>query len=251
MRLEAQIIEDKLVEGFNELEEAISKLNDAKKYVGRIKNESRKEYATRYLDFLIGEDDEPDSEDLSFMEAQTIRMRLQELTNGLMLEAPIHAKGWTQASVTKFGKTVGKSPQEHGFFDACVKRMSPKPGFGDDKAKRFCASIKDASYGSAYWRGSAKPKKAIKADVGKHKFPKGQQLKKEGTIMEEMKVKCSRCGKVMTGKDEYDCEMKFNQHKCKGKRDLNKMPMDLLRLVAMKKMKEEDAWKEADKRNKK
>ena len=91
-------------------------------------------------------------------------------------EAPIAAKGWTQKSVSKFGKTVGKDPQEHGFFDACVTRMSGKEGFDGDKAKGFCASVKDASYGSAHWRGKGKSKKDIASDTKKNKFKK--QLKK-------------------------------------------------------------------------
>lgn len=97
---------------------------------------------------------------------------------GKLDEAPIQAKGWSQKSVEKFGKTVGKSPTEHGFFDACVSRMSPKEGFGKDKAKRFCASIKDAAYGSAMWRGKGKPKKDIEKQTKAKQFPKGKQLKK-------------------------------------------------------------------------
>ena len=97
---------------------------------------------------------------------------------GKLDEAPIQAKGWSQKSVEKFGKTVGKSPTEHGFFDACVSRMSPKEGFGKDKAKRFCASIKDAAYGSAMWRGKGKPKKEIAKQTKAKQFPKGKQLKK-------------------------------------------------------------------------
>jgi hypothetical protein len=87
-------------------------------------------------------------------------------------EAPIGAKGWTQKSVEKFGKTIGKSPKETGFFDACVKRMKGKKGFDEDKAKGFCASLKDASWGSAYWRGKDKPKKEIKRDVKERPFKK-------------------------------------------------------------------------------
>ena len=94
-------------------------------------------------------------------------------------EAPIGSKGWTQKSVSKFGKTIGKDPKEHGFFDACVSRMQGKKGFDEQKAKGFCASLKDASYGSSMWRGKDKPKKDIKADVKKKKFPKKQQLPKK------------------------------------------------------------------------
>jgi hypothetical protein len=179
MRLESQIIEDNLVEGFDAIEEALKKVQAAELYVKKIRNAAKKEYAVNYLNYLKGKGDEPESGNLSYMAAQAVRMRLQELTEGLMLEAPIQAKGWTQASVSKFGKTIGKDPQEHGFFDACVTRMEGKKGFDGDKAKRFCASIKDASYGSAFWRGKAKPKEKIEKDVKAKQFPKGKQLKKK------------------------------------------------------------------------
>jgi len=96
--------------------------------------------------------------------------------SGKLDEAPIAAKGWTQKSVSKFGKTIGKDPQEHGFFDACVTRMSGKEGFDGKKAKGFCASVKDASYGSAHWRGKGKSKKEIATDVKEKPFSK--KLKK-------------------------------------------------------------------------
>ena len=196
MRLESQIIEDQLVEGFNELEEAIVKLDKAKKYVSRIKNKAKREYAEKYLNYLSGKGEEPEEDKgLSFMARQAVRMQLQDLTEGLMLEAPIHAKGWTQASVAKFGKTIGKDPQEHGFFDACVSRMEGKTGFDNDKAKRFCASIKDASYGSAYWRGKEKPKEKIEKDVKAKQFPRSKQLKK-GKKLKEGKL-LTRLGKEL------------------------------------------------------
>ncbi len=94
-------------------------------------------------------------------------------------EAPIGSKGWTQKSISKFGKTIGKSPKEHGFFDACVSRMEGKKGFDSGKAKGFCASIKDASYGSSMWRGKGKTKKEIKAGVKEKPFPKKKQLTKD------------------------------------------------------------------------
>ena len=87
-------------------------------------------------------------------------------------EAPVGSKGWTQKSVEKFGKTIGKDPQAKGFFDACVARMEGKKGFNKKKAQGFCASIKDASYGSPMWRGKDKPKKQAKADTAKNKFKK-------------------------------------------------------------------------------
>lgn len=92
-------------------------------------------------------------------------------------EAPIASKGWTDKSIAKFGKTIGKDPTEHGFFDACVSRMQGKEGFDSEKAKGFCASIKDAAYGSPNWRGKDKSKKEIKAGVKKDRFKK--QLKEK------------------------------------------------------------------------
>jgi hypothetical protein len=245
MRLELEIIEDELVEGFNAMEQTLIKLDEVNKYIKRIRNESKKNYASDYLNYLKGECDEPEvPSGLSFLDAQNVRVNLQGMTEGLVLEAPIQAKGWTKGSVEKFGKTIGKSPKEHGFFDACVSRMSGKEDFDGDKAKRFCASVKDASYGSAYWRGKDKSKKEIAKDVKAKPFKK--QMKE--SINEAMKIKCSRCKKVIVGKDEYDAEMKFNMHKCKGMRDLYDMPMDLLELVVKGKMTEIQAWKEADKR---
>ncbi len=94
-------------------------------------------------------------------------------------EAPVGSKGWTQSSVEKFGKTIGKDPEGHGFFDACVKRMEVKEGFNKEKAQGFCASVKDASYGSPMWRGKDKSKKDIKKDTKEVKFkkqlPKGKK----------------------------------------------------------------------------
>jgi len=87
-------------------------------------------------------------------------------------EAPIGAKGWTEDSVVKFGKTIGIAPGEHGFFDACVLRMKDEMG---DQAEGFCASLKDMFYGSAYWRGKGKLKKDIKKDVKEKPFKKGEK----------------------------------------------------------------------------
>lgn len=87
-------------------------------------------------------------------------------------EAPIATKGWTKESVKKFGNTIGKSPDEHGFFDACVNRMRDEMG---EKAEGFCAAVKDAHYGGSGWRGKGKSKKDIKKDVKATQFKK--QLK--------------------------------------------------------------------------
>lgn len=87
-------------------------------------------------------------------------------------EAPIQTKGWTKKSLEKFGKTIGKMPDEDGFFAACVKEMAPKEGFDKEKAEGFCASIKDAWWDSPMWRGKGKTKKEVKKDVKKKKFDK-------------------------------------------------------------------------------
>jgi len=44
------------------------------------------------------------------------------------------------------------------------------------------------------------------------------------TIKEEdMTIKCSRCGKMYTGSDEYDTELWFNNHVCHGLPKLSEM----------------------------
>lgn len=78
-------------------------------------------------------------------------------------EAPLQTKGWDEKSVSKFGKTIGKKPTEHGFFDACVARMKGKV----DNPQAFCASMKDKAYDSPMWRGKGKSKEEIKKDVKK------------------------------------------------------------------------------------
>jgi hypothetical protein len=97
----------------------------------------------------------------------TIRM-VKESIN----EAPIAAKGWTQDSVEKFGKTIGKDPKDKGFFDACVKRMTGKEGFDAEKARGFCASIKDKAYGDPHWRGKGKTKAQVKKDTAGKEYEK-------------------------------------------------------------------------------
>jgi hypothetical protein len=92
-----------------------------------------------------------------------------ELIEEYLSEGPIKSKGWTQKSVSKFGKTIGKGPKEKGFFDACVARMEGKMG---EQAKGFCASLKDAAHGSPMWRGKGKSEKEVKTDVKKKKFKK-------------------------------------------------------------------------------
>jgi hypothetical protein len=87
-----------------------------------------------------------------------------------LTEKPIKTKGWTKESIKKFGETIGVDPGEKGFFDACVKEMSPKEGFDKEKAKGFCAAIKDAHYESPKWRGKGKSKEQVEKDVKSNKF---------------------------------------------------------------------------------
>lgn len=89
------------------------------------------------------------------------------LDESILNEAPIAAKGWSQKSIAKFEKTIGKKANEKGFFDACVARMSKHMG---EQSKGFCASILDKKYNSTYWRGKGKTKKEIKADTREHPY---------------------------------------------------------------------------------
>jgi len=94
----------------------------------------------------------------------------EEMTKGWdnLNEAPIQAKGWTQESLKKFGKTIGVDPKEKGFHEACVKRMKGRV----DTPEAFCASIKDAAYGSPMWRGKEKTKKEAEKGAKEVKFKK-------------------------------------------------------------------------------
>ena len=95
-----------------------------------------------------------------------------ELIEEYLSEAPIASKGWTQKSVSKFGKTIGIQAGEKGFFNTCVNRMEGKKGFDSEKAKGFCASIKDSQAGSPNWRGKSKSKEQVKKDIKKDRFKK-------------------------------------------------------------------------------
>ena len=87
-------------------------------------------------------------------------------------EAPLAAAGWTDKSVEKFGKTIGKDATEKGFFDVCVSRMSGKEGFDAEKARGFCASVKDRAHGDPHWRGKGKSKEQIEKDTASHQYKK-------------------------------------------------------------------------------
>ena len=75
-------------------------------------------------------------------------------------------KGWTDASVKKYGKSLVKGGgTKEGFFDKCVKKMKDKM----DNPEGFCASIKDEAHDSTYWRGKDKSPQEVGKDVKKHK----------------------------------------------------------------------------------
>jgi len=60
-----------------------------------------------------------------------------------------------------------------------------------------------------------------------------------------VEFKCDRCGEVIVGSDEYDAEVKFDEHSCKGKRELSELPLHILKDLAMGKITEKEAWERA------
>lgn len=81
-----------------------------------------------------------------------IRDTKEYLDDEELSEHAIAAAGWGKSSVEKFGKTIGKSPAEHGFIDKCIVRMKGKKGWDKEKAGGFCASIVDRTKNSQDWR---------------------------------------------------------------------------------------------------
>lgn len=75
-------------------------------------------------------------------------------------------KGWDKDTIDKIAKKIGKKPDEKGFFDACVLRMSKH--MDPETAKGLCANMKDTGTGSTYWRGKGKTTKQAKSDIKKH-----------------------------------------------------------------------------------
>jgi hypothetical protein len=104
--------------------------------------------------------------------SQQLKLLRKYTFESLIIEAPIAAKGWTQDSIEKFGKTIGKDPKDKGFFDACVKRMQGKEGFDNEKARGFCAAVKDKAYGDPHWRGKGKTKAQVKKDTAGKEYEK-------------------------------------------------------------------------------
>jgi len=75
-----------------------------------------------------------------------------------------------------FGKNHGKYPDEKGFHSLCVEHMTDNI---DDPAA-YCARVKDAWYGSTFWRGKEKSDKQVKSDVKNNtNYPKGKRKLQE------------------------------------------------------------------------
>jgi len=71
------------------------------------------------------------------------------------------SEAFSQKSAMKFGKSIGTSPKEQGFFDACKKKMKGKV----DDPDSFCAAVKDSAFNSTYWRGKGKSASKVKKDT--------------------------------------------------------------------------------------
>ena len=59
-------------------------------------------------------------------------------------------KAWTKSSVEKFSKTLGISPDEEGYMDACILEMSKH--MTKEQAGGFCAKSISIYKGSEKWR---------------------------------------------------------------------------------------------------
>jgi len=60
-----------------------------------------------------------------------------------------------------------------------------------------------------------------------------------------VKITCNRCKVTKALRGEYEGEIWWSNHKCKGKPDLNSLPLHLLKEVAQGTMTEEAAFKRA------
>ena len=102
------------------------------------------------IDKYIGEQKEEKLDLLERIELRELIDFTIELANDDELsEGAVQTAGWDKDSVAKFGKTIGKSPKEHGFFDACVSRMGSKV----KNPEGLCASLVDTYKGTTKWRG--------------------------------------------------------------------------------------------------
>lgn len=59
---------------------------------------------------------------------------------------------WDAASIAKFAKTIGITPDDKGFFDKCQKRMMGNK-MSEKQSAGFCAKIIDKHKGTTTWRG--------------------------------------------------------------------------------------------------
>lgn len=105
--------------------------------------------------YLTKEDNRgPEIDIIDKIEVETLIKETKEFIDDDELnEKAIEAAGWGKKSVEKFGKTIGHSPYDHGFFDKCVMRMKGKKGWGKEKAEGFCARLIDTAKGTTKWRG--------------------------------------------------------------------------------------------------
>jgi len=58
---------------------------------------------------------------------------------------------------------------------------------------------------------------------------------------------CARCGAKSRAGSEYDCEVWFSAHECKGMRDIGVLSLATLRRLALGEITEEQAFAEHDK----
>ena len=59
-------------------------------------------------------------------------------------------RGWTRDSIEKFSKSIGKTPEEKGFFKECVLHLGKS--MDTEQANGTCANIIDSWKGNTNWR---------------------------------------------------------------------------------------------------
>jgi hypothetical protein len=134
--------------GFDKMGKRYSR-SEAEKMIKKVIKAGRAKHTIRMVKENFNELDILDR-----LEIETLIRETEEfLDDDELSEAAIAAAGWGKKSVEKFGETIGKSPDEKGFFDTCVVRMKGKKGFDGEKAEKFCASLIDTYKGTTKWRG--------------------------------------------------------------------------------------------------
>jgi len=92
-----------------------------------------------------------------------------------------YPKGWDRESVKKFVKTlsksIGKEPDEKGWFDVCVAKMQDQMGEG---SAGFCSSCKDEFFGHTKWRSGDYVQENTLEDISKAKELIKHYIKKHG-----------------------------------------------------------------------